>query len=159
MMDAVVLKATGDVSQLERTRIAIPPLQPHQVQLRVSACGICYRDVLDRQGAFPFIKTPTILGHEIAGVVEQVGNSVTSLRSGDRVVTLHWEPCNKCEFCVAGASTLCKERNKTFIALSQNGGYAERCVIGASALVQCAMPSAVDAAVVACTYGTTWKDE
>ena len=58
--------------------------------MKVAACAVAYRDVLDRKGAFPFIKQPTVLGHEFAGVVAAVGPDSREFEIGQRVVSLHW---------------------------------------------------------------------
>ena len=58
--------------------------------MKVAACAVAYRDVLDRKGAFPFIKQPTVLGHEFAGVVAAVGPDSREFQIGQRVVSLHW---------------------------------------------------------------------
>ncbi len=133
----------------------------------MDASAICHRDVLDRKGAFPFMRRPTILGHEVAGTVESVGAGVVdwspgarlSAResSGDRVVTLHWSPCGVCGACREGRTTHCADARATFFGLTVDGGYAEYVANRAGAFAR--VPAgwrAVEAAPVICTYGTVW---
>ena len=106
--------------------------------------------------AFPFINRPTVLGHEIAGVVVEAGDAAP-LKVGDRVVSLHWASCGSCEACLDGRTTHCSSGWDSFLALTTDGGYAEYVRTGASAFVP--VPdgwSAVDAASVNCTYGTVY---
>lgn len=158
LMRAVVLRATGSTAGLQLQRVPQPAIvTDSQVKVRVAACGVCHRDVLDRRGAFPFIKLPSILGHEIAGTVTEVGDSVTSLTPGDKVVSLHWSPCGVCAACCDLRPTHCANNTASFFGLTVNGGYAEYTVNGASAFVK--VPdgwSPVEAAPVMCTYGTVW---
>ena len=70
----------------------IPVVMPkgREVLVKVAACAVAFRDVLDRRGAFPFIQQPTVLGHEFAGIVAAVGPEAREHRVGERVVSLHW---------------------------------------------------------------------
>ena len=83
-MRAVVLPQPGPVDNLVTQRVPVPVATAGQVRVQVAACGVCHRDCLDRAGAFPFIHRPTILGHEIAGTVVDVGAGVTDLAVGDK---------------------------------------------------------------------------
>jgi acryloyl-coenzyme A reductase len=83
-MRAVVLSGPGGIENLSAQTVDVPPCAPDAVRVRVAACSVCHRDCLDRRGAFPFMNRPTILGHELAGTVVDVGASVTSLAKGDR---------------------------------------------------------------------------
>jgi D-arabinose 1-dehydrogenase-like Zn-dependent alcohol dehydrogenase len=76
------------VDNLVFKRVPQPAVRDGQVKVRVSACGVCHRDCLDRRGAFPFIHRPTILGHEIAGTVVEVAAGVSTLAVGDKGVCL-----------------------------------------------------------------------
>lgn len=81
---------------------------PHEgeVQVRVEHCGVCHSDLSVVDGAFP-APLPTVLGHEAAGVVEQVGPGVTALALGDRVVLTPCPPCGQCYFCQRGEFSIC----------------------------------------------------
>lgn len=100
-----------------------------------------------------FMQQPTILGHEIAGVVDAVGPEATQLKPGQRVVSLHWAPCRECEACRDGRTTDCAAA-QDFLALTCNGGYAEYLVANEGAFVP--VPAGwdpLDASAVMCTVG------
>ncbi len=78
---------------------------PHEVQVRVVASGICQTDVHARDGFFP-IPCPAVFGHEGAGIVEQVGSAVTTLKPGDPVIMAN-PSCGQCPDCLAGFETYC----------------------------------------------------
>jgi S-(hydroxymethyl)glutathione dehydrogenase/alcohol dehydrogenase len=86
--------------------VALRPLGEHEVLVRVKACGVCHSD-LSALNEFFACPTPVVLGHEAAGVVEEVGPAVTSVKPGDHVVAA-WSPsCGECRFCKAGKRHLC----------------------------------------------------
>ncbi|HEX2106068.1 MAG TPA: alcohol dehydrogenase catalytic domain-containing protein [Solirubrobacteraceae bacterium] len=91
-----------------------------EVVCRVLACGVCGSDVLD---AWVARKVPTVLGHEIAAEVEQVGAGVADVAAGDRVVVHHHAPCGECRRCRRGHETLCDQFRATGL---HPGGFAER---------------------------------
>jgi len=157
-MKAVRLTQPGPLSNLYLDQnVPVPEPAANEVLVKVKACGVCHRDVLDRKGAFPFIKPGIVPGHEIAGVIQKTGSNVQSLKVGDKVASLHWAPCGECVHCLAGKTTYCQERQRSFFGLTSNGGYAQYLVTNPSAFVK--VPegiSAIDAASVNCTYGTFW---
>src|ERR1700753_2605627 len=73
---------------------------PGEVLVRLVACGVCHTDMYTASGVDPSGYAPTVLGHEGAGVVEQVGEGVTSVRPGDLVVTLFSPQCRECIHCL-----------------------------------------------------------
>src|SRR5918999_2586319 len=75
--------------------------------VRLSACGVCHTDLYTASGADPSGYAPTVLGHEGAGVVEEVGEGVTSVAPGDHVVTLFSPQCGECVHCVSDKTNLC----------------------------------------------------
>ena len=77
-----------------------------EVRVRVSHCGVCHSDLSLANGTFPFV-TPTVLGHEAAGVVDAVGTGVTSVAPGDKVVLSPVPVCNACYWCVRGEYGCC----------------------------------------------------
>ncbi len=87
---AAVLQHTGGVTGFEETMVDAVGPSGTQVRVKVNACGVGYLDVMNRTGAFPFIKTPVILGHEIAGTVVEVGDAAGKFKAGDKVVSVHW---------------------------------------------------------------------
>jgi S-(hydroxymethyl)glutathione dehydrogenase/alcohol dehydrogenase len=89
-----------------------------EVLVRLVACGVCHTDLYTASGADPSGYAPTVLGHEGAGVVEEVGEGVTSLAPGDHVVTLFSPQCRECEHCRDTRTNLCLA-----IREQQNRGY------------------------------------
>lgn len=124
LMKAIVLKRCGGAEELQLQDWEIEPPKGREVLVKVDACGVCYRDLLDRQGRFPFIQLPVIPGHEFAGEVVEVGPEVENLKVGDRVTNLHREPCGQCRYCRLGDEIHCQEAWPSF-GLTVNGGYAE----------------------------------
>jgi L-iditol 2-dehydrogenase len=100
----------------------VPDPQPGagEVVCRVLACGVCGSDVLD---AWVARKVPVVLGHEIAAAVETIGEGVTGVAPGDRVVVHHHAPCGECRRCRRGHETLCEQFRGTAL---DPGGFAER---------------------------------
>ncbi len=91
LMRAVVLPSPSPSPQtLQLRNIPVKLPQGREILVKVAACAVAYRDILDRKGAFPFIKKPTVLGHEFAGVVAAVGPDAREFQIGQRVVSLHW---------------------------------------------------------------------
>jgi S-(hydroxymethyl)glutathione dehydrogenase / alcohol dehydrogenase len=89
-----------------------------EVLVRLEACGVCHTDLYTASGADPSGYSPTVLGHEGAGVVETVGAGVTSLAPGDHVVTLFSPQCRECVHCRSGKTNIC-----IAIREQQNRGY------------------------------------
>jgi S-(hydroxymethyl)glutathione dehydrogenase / alcohol dehydrogenase len=89
---------------------------PGEVLVRLSACGVCHTDLYTASGADPSGYAPTVLGHEGAGVVEEVGTDVASVAPGDHVITLFSPQCRECVHCVSEKTNLClairDEQNK-----------------------------------------------
>src|SRR6187551_2653600 len=92
---------------------------PGEVLVRLAACGVCHTDLYTASGADPSGYAPTVLGHEGAGVVEEVGEGVTSLAVGDHVVTLFSPQCRECIHCLSDRTNLClairEQQNKGFL--------------------------------------------
>ena len=91
---------------------------PGEVLVRLGACGVCHTDMYTASGADPSGYAPTVLGHEGAGVVEAIGEGVTSLQPGDHVVTLFSPQCRQCVHCESEKTNLCLA-----IREPQNLGY------------------------------------
>jgi alcohol dehydrogenase, propanol-preferring len=95
-----------------------------EVLVRVKACGICGTDVhIAVEGLFPTIFTPITLGHEGAGLIEEIGDGVTGWKAGERVGVYPGIPCGKCSLCLSGKDYLCPE-NKIF-GIFIDGCFAE----------------------------------
>jgi L-iditol 2-dehydrogenase len=100
--------------------MADPQPGPGEVVCRVVACGVCGSDVLDEWVAR---KVPAVLGHEVVGEVEALGEGTTGVAVGDRVVIHHHAPCGECRRCRRGHETLCEQFRATAL---DPGGFAER---------------------------------
>ncbi len=129
-----------------------------QVLVRVEACGVCHRDLIDRAGRFPFQQLPIVPGHEAAGTVIDVGPDVRDFAAGDRVGTMHRDSCGACDSCARGESSLCTGAAWVFGILA-DGGYARHLVAPASSLYRLpATLAPTDAASLHCTFGTAYRD-
>lgn len=84
-----------------------------EVLIRVVATGVCHTDAYTLSGADPEGIFPTILGHEGGGIVEQVGEGVTSVKVGDHVIPLYTPECGECKFCLSGKTNLCQKIRAT----------------------------------------------
>src|SRR5687767_10933455 len=89
-----------------------------EVLVRLAACGVCHTDLYTSSGADPSGYSPTVLGHEGAGVVEAIGEGVSSVAPGDHVVTLFSPQCGECVHCRSPKTNLCLA-----IREQQNKGY------------------------------------
>ncbi|SPA39628.1 S-(hydroxymethyl)glutathione dehydrogenase [Cupriavidus taiwanensis] len=103
-MKAAVLHRPGSPLTIEEVAISKPG--PHEVLIRTSAVGVCHSDLHFVDGALPH-PLPVVLGHEAAGVVEQVGSQVRTVKPGDHVVTCLSVYCGHCEHCLTGHLSLC----------------------------------------------------
>lgn len=84
-----------------------------EVMVEIKASGVCHTDAYTLSGADPEGLFPTILGHEGAGVVLEVGPGVTSVKPGDHVIPLYVPECRQCEFCLSGKTNLCQAIRET----------------------------------------------
>ncbi|HEX6165271.1 MAG TPA: alcohol dehydrogenase catalytic domain-containing protein [Acidimicrobiales bacterium] len=91
-----------------RDDVAVRDPQPHEVRVRIANAGLCHSDVSVIDGTIPF-PTPVVLGHEGAGVVEQVGSAVTKVAVGDHVVLTTLGNCGRCAACDRGQPTHCRD--------------------------------------------------
>ena len=102
---AAVLERFGDPLEVQELDLAEP--KAGEVLVRLVACGVCHTDLYTASGADPSGYAPAVLGHEGAGVVERVGEGVTSLVEGDHVVTLFSPQCRECVHCESTRTNLC----------------------------------------------------
>ena len=123
-MRALVLEEAGEQPKLAIQDLPEPELGPHDVLVRVAACGMCFHDVLVMRGILRRgVKPSIVLGHEISGRVERVGELVTSVSEGDPVACILTEACGLCDRCRMGREHRC--RNGRGIGHSIEGGFAE----------------------------------
>jgi S-(hydroxymethyl)glutathione dehydrogenase/alcohol dehydrogenase len=102
---AAVLEEFGVPLAVQELELAAP--KGGEALVRLVACGVCHTDLYTASGADPSGYAPTVLGHEGAGVVEEVGEGVTSLSPGDHVVTLFSPQCRECVHCLSDRTNLC----------------------------------------------------
>lgn len=113
---------------VERARKEKPrDLSPGQVLLRITAAGVCGTDVHIWEGRLSFTKPPLVLGHEFAGVVEEVGSEVRDFAPGDRVKCDSVVGCGNCDWCRRGASQFCPQGAE--FGITQDGGWTEWLVV------------------------------
>ncbi|MCW3100992.1 MAG: alcohol dehydrogenase [Chthonomonadaceae bacterium] len=129
---------------------------PHQVRIRVEACGVCHSDAATVEGLFP-IDWPRVPGHEVVGRIDALGPGVRGWEVGQRVGVGFLDGyCGYCEFCRGGDLVNC--RNQGYTGVHQDGGYAEMMIAKASGLVS--IPddlSSADAAPLLCAGLTTFS--
>ena len=122
-MKAGVVHAKNDIRWEE---IDKPTAAPGKVLIKVKYTGICGSDV-PRVNGDACHYYPNVLGHEFSGVVEEIGEGVTTLKPGDRVAGVPLVPCMKCEDCQKGNYSLCK--HYSFIGSREFGSFAEYVVV------------------------------
>ncbi|CAA9432368.1 MAG: S-(hydroxymethyl)glutathione dehydrogenase [uncultured Rubrobacteraceae bacterium] len=103
---AAVAFEAGEPLKVETVELAGP--QEGEVLVEVRATGVCHTDEYTRSGADPEGLFPSVLGHEGAGVVVEVGPGVRSLKEGDHVIPLYTPECRECEYCVSQKTNLCQ---------------------------------------------------
>src|SRR5580692_4876361 len=86
--------------------VSLPNPGPREVLIRTAVAGLCHSDLHFIEGLYPH-PLPAVLGHESAGVVEQVGSEVRTVKPGDHVITCLSAFCGHCEFCLTGHMSLC----------------------------------------------------
>jgi S-(hydroxymethyl)glutathione dehydrogenase/alcohol dehydrogenase len=169
---AAVLEEFGAPLAVQEVDLADPA--KGEVLVRLEACGVCHTDLYTASGADPSGYAPAVLGHEGAGVVEAVGDGVTSLAPGDHVVTLFSPQCRECVHCLSSKTNLClairEQQNKGFLPdgttrLSRDGEpirhfmgtstFAEATVMPEIALAKIAPDAPLDrACLFACGLST-----
>ena len=167
-MRAAVLKTIPGELEIEEVNVGEPG--PGEVLIRTSAAGLCHSDLHFMTGAYPY-PTPTVLGHESAGIVEAVGPGVTYVTEGDHVITCLSVFCGKCEQCLSGRPHMCSKVGLTrdftgpqrlsmpdgsachqFLHLSS---FAEHMLIHENALVKIREDMPLDrAALIGCSVTT-----
>jgi len=108
---AAVAFAAGE--PLKIVEIDVEPPRAGEVLVRISHTGVCHTDAFTLSGDDPEGIFPSVLGHEGAGVVVEVGEGVTSLKPGDHVIPLYTAECRECKFCKSGKTNLCQKVRAT----------------------------------------------
>jgi propanol-preferring alcohol dehydrogenase len=141
---AMVLTGVGQPLVLQER--ATPQAGDGEVRLRVEACGVCRTDLHIVDGELPSVDPPVIPGHEIVGIVEQVGLGVTLPHVGDRVgVPWLGHTCGVCRYCIRGAENLCDAPR--FTGYTRPGGFATHAVAEAAYCIP--LPATADPVAIA----------
>lgn len=124
-MRAMLLEAPK--TDLKLAHVPIPAFNEQQVLIQVHACGICRTDLHIMDGELPHPSLPLIMGHQIVGVIKEMGSKVTGFKIGDRIgVPWLGSCCGHCRYCKREQENLCEKGLYTGYQL--NGGFAEYCV-------------------------------
>ncbi len=154
-MTAIQISSPG--APFEAVKREIPAPGANQVRIRVQACGVCHSDVFVKEGYWPGLQYPRVTGHEVAGVVDEVGTGVTAWKKGQRVgVGWHGGHCGQCKLCRSGDFMGCQHFQVT--GFQEDGGYAQYMIARSEAVA--AIPDAlspVEAAPLLCAGVTTFN--
>ncbi|HES0785761.1 TPA: alcohol dehydrogenase AdhP [Streptococcus pyogenes] len=153
MKAVVVNQASTGVEVVEHD---LPKVGHGEALVKVEYCGVCHTDLHVAHGDFGQVPG-RILGHEGIGIVEEIGEGVTSLKVGDRVsIAWFFEGCGHCEYCTTGRETLCRSVKNA--GYSVDGGMSEYAVVTADYAVK--VPEGLDpaqASSITCAGVTTYK--
>jgi len=105
--------------------VDVPKIGPDEILVKVEVVLTCGTDVKMYRRGHPMTKPPLTIGHELAGIVTEIGSNVTQFEKGQRVVAANSAPCNACFFCKTGKPNLCEHLLDTLIGFSVDGAYAE----------------------------------
>jgi D-arabinose 1-dehydrogenase-like Zn-dependent alcohol dehydrogenase len=154
-MTAVQIRSAKE--PFEVVKRGIPAPGSNHVRIRVQACGICHSDMFVKEGYWPGLQYPRVTGHEVAGVVDDVGPGVTGWKKGQRVgVGWHGGHCGQCVPCRRGDFMGCQYFQVT--GFQEDGGYAQYMIARTEAIA--AIPDAlspVEAAPLLCAGVTTFN--
>jgi D-arabinose 1-dehydrogenase-like Zn-dependent alcohol dehydrogenase len=141
----------------ELVKRAIPEPGPGAVRLKVQACGVCHSDEMTKNGLFPGLQYPRVPGHEVAGVIDQLGPDVLGWQVGQRAgVGWYGGHCGYCDSCRRGDFNTCQ--NGQIAGVTFDGGYADYTIAPAEALALIpAELTPVEAAPLMCAGVTTFN--
>ncbi len=127
-MKAMILKETTDLrenkSPLELADVTAPVPNEGEVLIRITVCGVCHTELDEIEGRAPPPSFPAILGHQVVGFVEELGDKAGRFKIGDRVgVAWIYSSCGECRYCTEGNDNLCEDFKAT--GRDKDGGYAE----------------------------------
>jgi D-arabinose 1-dehydrogenase-like Zn-dependent alcohol dehydrogenase len=129
-----VAQVSSPGADFEIVECEIPKPDAGQVRIKVQACGVCHSDVLTKEGLWPGIQYPRVPGHEVAGIIDEVGAGVSAWKKGQRVgVGWHGGQDNTCRECRRGDFRNC--RNVKVCGISYDGGYQQYMIAPVEALV------------------------
>src|SRR5204862_7811186 len=112
-MDVRAAVAVAAGKPLEISTIQLEGPREGEVLVEIKATGVCHTDAFTLSGADPEGLFPTVLGHEGAGVVVEVGPDVRSLKPGDHVIPRYTPECRECDYCLSGKTNLCQRIRAT----------------------------------------------
>src|SRR5579863_4969727 len=139
-MKAVQISKPGGDWEIVDREIPVPVAG--WVRIKVQACGVCHSDMFVKEGQWPGLQYPRVPGHEIAGIVDEVGRGVNNWQKGQRVgVGWYGGHCGECSACRRGWLTYCHKGKIT--GISHDGGYAEYMVAPAQSVA--AIPDGLSA--------------
>ncbi len=135
--------------------IPIPEVGPEDVLVKVKAAGICHSDAHYRAGVSPVRPLPLTLGHEVSGVIAQVGVQVSGFSPGNRVCLHYLVTCGNCEYCNRGSEQFCT--TGSMIGKYRDGGYAEYICVPARSVFR--LPDEIpfdQGAIMMCSSSTSF---
>jgi D-arabinose 1-dehydrogenase-like Zn-dependent alcohol dehydrogenase len=140
---------------LQMQEVDRPVVGDSDVLVRVRAAGICHSDAHYRAGTSPVGFLPITLGHEVAGIVQDVGADVTGIHVGDRIAIHYMVTCGECIYCSLGSEQFCLEGQ--MIGKHRHGGYAEYIVVPARSIVPLPDEISFDqGAIMMCSSATSF---
>jgi alcohol dehydrogenase, propanol-preferring len=114
----------------------LPRLDPDEILLKIRAASVCHSDVHVVSGTIP-VNGPVVLGHEIAGDIDQLGEKAENMKKGDRAIVHFVTPCGDCNFCLTGNTNVCRNINSLpMYGFSTDGGYAQYMKVNYKRLVK-----------------------
>jgi propanol-preferring alcohol dehydrogenase len=133
----------------------LPRLDPDEVLLKIRAASVCHSDVHVVSGTIP-INGPVVLGHEIAGDIDQLGEKAENMKKGDRAIVHFVTPCGNCNFCLTGNTNVCKNINSLpMYGFSVDGGYAQYMKVNYKRLVKLPLELPYEFGSTLCCAGVT----
>ncbi len=158
MSKMIAMEVPQAGAKLQRVEREIPKPSPKQLLIKIDACGVCHSDSLTVEGHIPGIVYPRVPGHEVIGVVQEVGSVVEGWKPGDRIgVGWFGGSCGYCTRCCKGDSFACSNIT-AFTGLTSDGGYATHMLADVSAAAH--VPSDLDeveSAPLLCAGVTTFN--
>lgn len=140
---------------LEIKEIDKPTPRSNEVLIDIKAAGICGSDLHHTTGEFPTGKTPITLGHEGAGVVEEVGSEVENLQEGDDVIVHYIDACGHCDACLQGFDNRCQNRNN--VGYDIEGTFAEYITVSSYCAIKMGSEISYDVgAITGCAVSTAY---